>query len=50
MKKKLTKKEKKVIWKAYLEDTLADLIIYGAAIIAALIVLGIVMAVLPMVD
>lgn len=50
MKKKLTKKEKKAIWKRFQVDTLEDLLIYGAAIIAALIVLAIVMAVLPMVD
>lgn len=50
MKRKLTKKERKAIWRKFQMDTLEDLLIYGAAIIAALIILGIVMAVLPMID
>lgn len=47
---KLTDEEKKALKRRFLQDTAEDLMIYGAAIIAALIVLGIVMAVLPMVD
>ena len=50
MKRKLTKKEKKAIWRSFQMDTLEDLLIYGAAIMAALIVLAIVMALLPVID
>ena len=50
MKRKLTKKEKKAIWRKFQMDTLEDLLIYGAAIVAALIVLAIVMALLPVID
>ena len=50
MKRKPTKEEEKAIWKRFQMDTLEDLLIYGAAIAAALIVLAIVMALLPMID
>lgn len=47
---KLTDEEKKELKRRFIRDTAEDLMIYGAAIMAALIVLGIVMAVLPMID
>ena len=50
MKHKLTKKEKRAIWKKFQMDTLEDLLIYGVAIVATLIVLAIVMALLPVID
>lgn len=50
MKRKLTKKEEKAIRRRFQMDTLEDLLIYGAAIVAALVVLAIVMALLPVID